>query len=48
MHVYKTVRKSVGKGIWISDYKKALRDDAQIGVDSESEEDSRELLKKEL
>ena len=48
MAVYKTVRKSVGKGIWIADYKRALRDDAQVGVDSDSEENSRELLKKEL
>eukprot|EP00347_Sterkiella_histriomuscorum_P017317 403349848 len=46
--VYQTVRRNVGKGIWMADYKKSLKDDDKIGVDSQSEEDSRELLKKEL
>ncbi|CDW85917.1 UNKNOWN [Stylonychia lemnae] len=46
--VYQTVRKSIGKSIWIADYKKSLKEDDQIGVDSQSDEDSRELLKKEL
>ena len=42
------MRKCVGRGIWIQDYKKALKDDAVAGVNSDSEDNSRELLKKEL
>lgn len=45
--MYLTVRKQVGKGIWIKDYKKGTRED-KIGVDSDSSENSMELLKKEI
>ncbi len=45
--MYLTVRRAVGKGIWIKDYKKTKKED-KIGVDSESSEDSMELLKKEI
>ena len=44
--MYKTVRRTVGKGIWIRDYK-APADDKKANSDVD-EDDSRELLAKEL
>lgn len=35
----------MGKGIWISDYKKTLNNDSKL---DDSDDDSREMLKKEL
>mgnify|MGYP001806809924 CR=1 FL=1 len=46
--MYLTVRRQVGKGIWIKDYKKGTKEDRIGMVDSESSEDSMELLKKEI
>ena len=41
------MRRQVGKGIWIRDYKKGTKEE-KIGVDSDSSENSMELLKKEI
>lgn len=45
--MYKTVRRTVGKGIWIRDYK-APADDKKEANSDVDEDDSRELLAKEL
>jgi hypothetical protein len=45
--VYNTVRKQIGRGVWINDYKKEFADDT-FNDNSNILDNSQDLLKKEL